>query len=127
MSLKDCKGKIGTEQCMCPQMFEKGIKYYGIDADIFALGVLLFYLVIGKSCFKNAIDDSYKNIKDKNYENLWNIITQTDRLSNEFKNLFVRMVAYNPEERPRIKDILLDPWLNELNILMEKILMNIKS
>ena len=31
------------------------------------------------------------------------------------------MVAYNPEERPKIKKILLeDPWLNELNILIEK-------
>ena len=118
--LMEYKGTRGTKRIMCPQMFEEGKTYNGIDADIFALGVLLFYLVIGKSCFKNAIDDSYKNIKDKNYENLWNTITQTDGLSDEFKNLFVRMVAYNPEERPRIKDILLDPWLNELNILIEK-------
>ena len=28
------------------EMFEKGIKYYGIDADIFALGVLLFNIVL---------------------------------------------------------------------------------
>ena len=97
-------------------MFEKGKAYYGVDADIFALGVLLFYIVLGKSCFDNAKSQSYKNIKDKNYNFFWNTIIHADELSKEFKNLFVRMVAYNPEERPRIEKILLeDPWLNELN------------
>ena len=38
--IRYCKGKIGTEQCMCPQMFVRGIKYYGTDDDIFALGIL---------------------------------------------------------------------------------------
>ena len=119
--LMEYKGTRGTKIVMCPQMFEEGKTYNGIDADIYALGVVLFYLVLGKSCFKNANDDSYKNIKDKNYENYWNTITHTNELSNEFKNLFVRMVAYNPEERPRIKEILSeDPWLNELNVLLEK-------
>jgi hypothetical protein len=40
------KGTRGTKRIMCPQMFEEGKTYNGIDADIFALGVLLFYLVI---------------------------------------------------------------------------------
>ena len=119
--IKDCKGKIGTEQCMCPQMFEKGIKYFGIDADIFALGVLLFNIVLGTPCFYSVITERYKKIKDKNYELFWKHFIQADELSDEFKKLFVRMVAYNPEERPRIKEILLeDPWLNELNILIAK-------
>ena len=114
--LRDYKGTRGTEQIMCPQMFEKGKVYYGIDADIFALGVLLFYLVLGKPCFDNAKSQRYKNIKSKNYKLFWNTIIHADELSDEFKNLFVRMVAYIPEERPRIKNILLeDPWLNELN------------
>ena len=119
--IKDYKGKIGTEQCMCPQMFEKGIKYFGIDADIFALGVLLFNIVLGTPCFYSVITERYKKIKDKNYELFWKHFIQADELSDEFKKLFVRMVAYNPEERPRIKEILLeDPWLNELNILIAK-------
>ena len=60
------KGTRGTKEMMCPQMFEEGIRYNGIDADIFALGVLLFNLVIGKKCFKNVQEDCYDNIKKKN-------------------------------------------------------------
>ena len=37
--------------------------------------------------------------------------------SNEFKNLFIRMVAYNPQQRPTIDGILNDPWLQETNNL----------
>ena len=103
--LIEYKGRRGTENMMCPQMFEKGKTYNGIDADIFGLGVLLLNLVKGK-CFKNANDDSYQSIKDNINE---------EKLSDEFKKLFVRMVAYEPKERPKINDILKDPWLNELN------------
>ena len=119
--IKDYKGRRGTEHIMCPQMFEKGQAYYGIDADIFSLGVLLFDLVVGTSCFDSAISETYKKIKDKNYDLFWQTFIQAEGLSDEFKDLFVNMVAYNPEERPPIKKILLeDPWLNELNILKEK-------
>ena len=30
------------------------------------------------------------------------------------------MVAYNPEKRPKINDILKDPWLDEINKLNEE-------
>ena len=102
-------------------MFEKDKEYYGVDADIYALGVLLFKLVVGKPGFKCANHDSYKDIKYKKYDNFWTGFIDADEYSKEFKNLFVRMIAYNPEERPRIKDILLkDPWLEPLNTLIEK-------
>ena len=102
-------------------MFEKGIKYYGIDVDIFALGILLFNIVLGAPCFDSVITERYKEIKDKNYKLFQENFIQADKLSDKFKELFIRMVAYNPEERPKIKEILLeDPWLNELNILIEK-------
>ena len=66
-------------------MFEFVKNYNGEDADIFALGVLLFHLVVGLPCFLNAIDNSYKNIKIKNYDDFWSDKPQTIGLSNEFK------------------------------------------
>ena len=106
------KGKRGTPFNECPQMFEHEKTYNGIDADIFALGVLLFHLVLGLHCFSSAIGHSYQNIKNKKYDDFWNSKPQTVGVSKEFKNLFVQMVAYNPEERPKIEDILTkDPWL----------------
>jgi MAP/microtubule affinity-regulating kinase len=59
------KGIRGTPNIMCPQMFEKEKTYNGIDADIFALGVLLFHLVFGLPCFSSAKGHSYQYIKKK--------------------------------------------------------------
>ena len=101
-------------------MFEGQVYYNGIDADIFSLGVLLFKLVFGIRGFLNAEHHSYNDIKNKNYEHYWerfkkSIEVRQLKLSPEFKNLYLRMVAYESSERPRINEILDDPWLKEIN------------
>jgi len=113
-------GKIGTPYIRCPEMFEEQVYYNGIDADIFSLGVLLFKLVFGIRGFLNAEHHSYNDIKNKNYEHYWerfkkSIEVRQLKLSPEFKNLYLRMVAYESSERPRIDEILNDPWLGEIN------------
>ena len=114
-------GPVGTRDMICPQMFENGKAYYGVDADIFALGVLLFKLVVGKAGFDSADHDSYNDIKYKKYDNFWKRFINAEDYSDEFKNLFVRMVAYEPKERPRIEYILEeDPWLKEFNIFIKE-------
>ena len=37
--------------------------------------------------------------------------------SQDFKNLFIKMVYPNPAQRPTIADILKDPWMQEINDL----------
>ena len=38
-----------------------------------------------------------------------------ERFSQEFKNLYLSMVAFNPKKRPKINYILTeDPWLKEI-------------
>jgi serine/threonine protein kinase len=104
----------------CPQMLEKDVAYSGIDADIFALGTLLFQLVSNQKGFSKADDLFYKNIKDKNYDLFWTkMILKREDLSKEFKNLYVRMIAYEPKERPSIKEVLNDPWFDEINVLIQ--------
>ena len=104
-------GTRGTKNMMCPQMFEKDVSYNGEDADIFGLGTLLFKLVLGTYGFNRAndlIDTSYKYIKEKKYELFWKVKKITlfnKQISEEFKRLFVKLVAYNPSERPRIGEI----------------------
>jgi len=113
--LNKITGKIGTPYIRCPQMFEKDVYYNGIDADIFSLGVLLFKLVLGMRGFLNAEHKSYNNIKNKDYEHYWERFKDKKELSPEFKNLYLSMVAYEPSERPRIDEILNDPWFKEIN------------
>ena len=112
-------GLRGTRYIMCPQMFEEGKTYNGIDADIFSLGVLLYQLVTSGRGFLNVNRNSYQNIKDKKYEKYWEKNFRSEELSDEFKKLFIRMVAYEPSERPRIKDILKDYWFEEINNLLK--------
>ena len=68
--------------------------------------------------------DFYKYIKRENYEKYWDKLIKENpllsKLSNEFKKLYFSMVAYNPEKRPKINDILKDPWLDEINKLNEE-------
>ena len=112
-------GKKGTPYIMCPQMFEEGKTYNGIDADIFSLGVLLYQLVTSGRGFLHVNRNSYINIKNEKYKEYWEKNFRSDELSDEFKQLFIRMVAYEPSKRPRIKDILKDSWLDEINNLLK--------
>ena len=39
------------------------------------------------------------------------------QLSDDFKNLYIKMIAYNPKDRPTIAQILSSSWLNEISNL----------
>ena len=119
------KGRKGTENYISPEMW-KNKGYKGVEADIFSLGAILFNLVTGKSGFQSSkrSDKGYKliiNNKD-NYEKYWEYIKSGIKVnfSQEFKNLYIKMVAYNPEDRPTIEQILESPWLQEINNLNEQ-------
>ena len=121
----------GTEQYKCPEIWKKK-EYSGEKADIFSLGVVLFNLVIGSCGFVTSTKyDPYYNLiikgeENGTYENYWNKILgainkENKLLSENFKNLYLEMVAYNPEKRPTIDEILnKSKWLNEINILNDE-------
>ena len=116
---------VGTPQYVCPQMWEKKI-YTGIEADIFSLGVVLFNLVTGKFGFLTSYkkDKFYSNILKRNYEIYWNDLSKEfsfiNELSKEFKDLYLQMISYNQENRPKIKDIFNHPWMKEINDMNEE-------
>ena len=111
----------GTLNYMAPEILAHH-QYDGIKADIFSLGQLLFNLVTRLLGFNSATeaDPLYKKIVEKKYDEYWgNPHFANINLSQEFKNLFVKMVAYNPNERPTINEILYDVWMNEINNQIE--------
>ena len=112
---------VGTLNYMAPEILRR-IPYSGIRSDIFSLGVILFALIIQKFGFEEATpsDKLYRLIIQKKYEEYWekigNIIGNEiiEKVSPEFKELYLKMVAYSPNERPSIEDIIKCEWLKNI-------------
>jgi len=110
---------VGTINYSAPEILLNQ-PYDGIKCDIFSLGQLLFNLVTQIFGFQSAREDDqhYTLIRQQNYAVYWDSPAFANlNLSNNFKNLFVRMVAFNPNERPTIDEILNDEWMQEINNL----------
>lgn len=124
------KGKIGSEEeYMAPEV-KRGKEYDGGKVDIYSAGVLLFTLRTGKNPFPisqvfnvgNRTKKLYKYIKDKDEKKFWYILEKLgiDGFSPEFKDLFFKMVAFNPNERPTIEEILNHDWMKDITKLNEE-------
>lgn len=114
-------GYFGTRNYKAPQRF-LNVPYNGDKADIFSLGVILFFLVTHLSPFPSARNDDlyYRQIRNKNENKYWNMLPneiQTYNLSPEVKRLFFRMVAFNEDDRPTLDQILADHWFDEIRNL----------
>ena len=110
----------------CPPEILEGKHYDGPKADIFSIGATLFILMTKKYGFDQAkeihisIDKKkllYKLIKTKQYDAYWELLKECkgiDNLSPKFKNIFLKMVAYNPNERPSIEEIKKDEFMADI-------------
>lgn len=105
-----------------PEMFGK--EYAGDKVDIFYLGIILFNLVTNRNGFTSTkpSDKLYNLIKEQNYDLYWdsihaefNKLNKPFTLSEEFKDLYIKMIAYKPEYRPSIDEILNAPWMKNAN------------
>ena len=133
----DLTGNAGTTRYQAPEIInyggEKGDKEYdGYKIDVFSLGVTLFDLRFRKVCFTEAtpLNAIYKLLNSKDSNNiklLWEAIESTDKyknISDEFKNLYIRMISFNPRKRPKIDEILKDKWFGNIPNMTEEELKN---
>ena len=129
---------VGTPFYFPPEILERKA-YDGEKADIFSLGVILFTLMTKNFPFeKTNINETlntdknilHKYIKEKQYDKYWISIDEYLGIKNfpqKFKNLFVKMVAYNPEERPSIDEIRKDEWMSDIIDAGEEKLTNLRN
>ena len=123
-NIKPLKEGIGTENYKCPEMWDFK-EYDGRKADIFSLGALLFNLVTGKAGFYTSEKDDkfYKFIRIKDIENYWKDILfyLPIQLSDDFKKLYISMIAYKPEQRLNtVEEVLESDWMREINNLTDE-------
>ena len=123
---KDGSGRLddfyGTKNYCAPEIFLNR-KYEGIKVDIFSLGVALFKLVTCRVGFDQAIisDKYYRKIIAKKYDDFWELLSEhIGEISEDLKNLYIKMISYSPKLRPRIEDILNDPWMKDVTSLDDK-------
>ena len=134
---KDGSGKldlfVGTNEYCSPEI-QLNIEYEGVKVDIFSLGFVLFTLVTCNFGFQEATkgDKYYKNIIENKTNDYWNKILQSNKVSinlknlisntltKEFKDLYIKMISYSPDQRPSIDEIINDPWMIEVTSLDDK-------
>ena len=121
--------------------------YDGRKTDIFSLGVILFLLMTKSFGFAeakpytaltNIENQLYKLIKTKQYDIYWDLLRKHSHIKNlspQFKNIFLKMVEYDPEERISIEGIRNDEFMAEvvnaseeqLNLLRQKMINQIEN
>jgi serine/threonine protein kinase len=90
-----------------PSQVLSGHGYYGEQADIWSLGVVLFAMMCGYLPFDSDDADELRRIIDTaSYE-------EPKFLSMDCRSLIRALLQTNPEDRPSIEQILDHPWLQE--------------
>lgn len=95
----------GTTVYMAPELIERK-SYDGFKIDIWSLGVILYTMINGSMPFDE--DDETKTE--------WKIVHQTPQLNENIvtadaKDLILRLLAKNPNDRPTVEQILKHPFL----------------
>jgi len=105
------KSYRGTMTYMAPEIKE-GKTYDGRAIDMFSTGVILFIIVQGIFPFKEAKKDEYfyNLIMKGDLETYWKK-TGGQNLSDDFKDLIIKMFSYDSSKRPTIDEIRNHPWL----------------
>ena len=123
---KTLKGNLGTKIFKAPEL--KGI-YDGYAIDIFSLGITLLYLTYFVPVFEDASYNSklYNLLKSKNkilINIFWQFQEKYDnnikKISDDLKDLFYKMVEFNPKKRIKIDEILNHKWFGEIRNMNEK-------
>lgn len=103
----------GTMTYMAPEIKE-GKTYDGRSIDIFSCGVILFIIVQGIFPFKEAKKDEYfyNLILSGKLEHYWKKVGGQN-LSEEFKDLILKIFSYDGKKRPTVEEIKNHPWMKK--------------
>jgi serine/threonine protein kinase len=78
--------------------------YYGMQADVWALGIMFYAMLCGKMPFKAFNDrDLYRRIEKGTY-------TLPNNIQEDIKGMISKMLAVNPKRRPTLKALIDDEW-----------------
>lgn len=107
--------KLGTAGYMAPEI-HLGEAYSGQSVDLFACGIILFTMLTRRVPFNRAhpTDPHYYYLVS-NPDNFWashaNAEGGENIYSDEFKDLFEKMMSFDPNLRPSLEEVLCHPFM----------------
>ena len=105
-----CSKKIGTPHYMAPEIV-KG-EQYDYKCDLWSLGVLMYYLLYGTKPFQGETNEElFANIIKGDVK----LNTNNISISNECKQLLMRLLEVDPYKRININDSLHSEWILQCN------------
>jgi len=98
---------------MAPEIKE-GKTYDGTQVDLFSIGVIIFIIVQGIFPFKEARKEEYfyNLLLTGQIETYFEKVNGTG-LSNDFKDMILKLFSYNGKDRYNIEQLKAHPWLNK--------------
>ena len=118
----------GTYGYMAPEVLEKHMnsndRNYDFSADIFSLGVTVFYMFYKRQPWmefndiqENLICGNLSQIYKEKLQKKYELFNNEQEVSFEAKTLILKMLAFNADERITLKEIMEDPYFKENEIL----------
>ncbi|KAK7795018.1 hypothetical protein U0070_018996 [Myodes glareolus] len=98
------QGRCGTKSYNAPELV-LGEGYDGRKADMWSLGVLLYFITTGHHPFRGStLEETEKNITSGVYD-------IPAHISGQLENLIHQILTVAPEKRPSIEDLQNHPWV----------------
>lgn len=120
------KGVVGTHGYMAPEIESTEI-YSAIKVDVFALGVVLFFMVIGKNPFTSTVSNPNYTALLAHKNKFWKRFDKNNCCSSEFKSLIESILEKDPDKRITLEGIKEHKWMkmqriSDLELAIEKLL-----
>lgn len=106
--------KLGTIKYMAPETFENAEKgYLGQPVDIYACGLVLFYMLAKMMPWAACTDELYEEFRRNNAQ-FWKYSRIKDDLAIKLLNA---MLDVDPKARPTIEQIKNSPWYQQDEVM----------
>ena len=112
---QECSLIAGTQIYYSPEIIEKNVPYNAVKSEIFSFAITMLNMITGSQIFnkETSNDFRYKLIKSEKFDEFWASVKYTRFLTADLKDLMMKMLKFDPNERIALEDIKGHRWCLE--------------